>query len=85
MTTSSIVEKPFDEVLYRGWRDLRDLGHATPGISFERNAMRELGLLQDDDVAEGHQARVTIFENGKVLIDLQVNQGEKVDDTKLDY
>ena len=61
-----------DEVIWKGFRDLRDLDHSSPGISFEREAMRELGLLDEKDgVVDGHQVRVTIFEDGRAIIDLQ--------------
>ena len=61
-----------ESVLYRGFRDLRSLGHNTPGVSIEREAMRELELLQEDGVVEDHQVQMTIFEDGQILIDLQV-------------
>lgn len=63
-----------DSILYRGMRDLRELGRDAPGISLNREAMRELGLLGSRGVPNGHEVQVTIYDNGRVLIDLQVDE-----------
>lgn len=56
--------RDLDDVLYRGFRDLRSLGHDKPGLSIEWEAIRDLELLQEDGVVEDHQVQTTIFENG---------------------
>ena len=68
------ASEPADKVLYAGHRNLRELGHSDPGISFSRDAMRELNLLDESGVEDDHQVFVTIYESGRVVVDLQVEQ-----------
>ncbi|WP_259519060.1 hypothetical protein [Halanaeroarchaeum sp. HSR-CO] len=61
------------EVMYAHHRDLRDLGHDDPGLSLPRRTMRDLGLLDEQGVAD-HQVFVTIYSDGRVILDLQVDR-----------
>ena len=61
------------EIVYAEHRDLRDLGHQDPGISLPRETMRSLGLLDDSGVAD-NQVFVTVYDDGRVVLDLQVRE-----------
>lgn len=71
MSIQQEAESTVDDILYHGWRDLRDIGKGDPDVSLERDAMRELGLLDGLEVAD-HQVRTTIYEDGRVVLDLQI-------------
>jgi len=68
------ASEPVDKVLHAGHRNLRELGHNDPGVSLARDAMRELGLLDESGVEDDHQVFVTIYESGRVVVDLQVEE-----------
>jgi len=72
MSAKLPTETTVEDVLYRGWRDLRDLGNDSPGFSLEKNASRKLGILQEEGVPNGHQVLLTIYRDGRVTADLQI-------------
>ena len=60
-----------EAILDKGVRSLRDLGNNQPGISFSRDAMRDLGLLDDQTGVEPDQSvSVAVYDDGLVVIDL---------------
>lgn len=60
-----------DEVIYARHRTLRNLGHGEPGISLPRDEAAELDLL---DALGNQQVFVTMYESGRVVLDLQVER-----------
>ena len=74
MATNAQEHTSTTDILYRGHRELLNLGHDQPGTSFQKRAMRELGLLDDDDGVDTEtEALVTIYGDGRVVIDLQTD------------
>ena len=63
-------------VLAAGHRTLRDFSRGDPGISFPREAMRDLGLLENGEVDTDQQVFVTVYDDGTVQLDLQVTVDE---------
>ncbi|MDR5657296.1 hypothetical protein RH831_08895 [Halodesulfurarchaeum sp. HSR-GB] len=63
-------------MLAAGHRSLRDFSRGDPGISMPREAMRDLGLLEDGEVDTTQQVFVTVYDDGRVVIDLQVTGDE---------
>lgn len=56
-------------------RPLRDVGNGTFGVSIDKDALRELGLVDDDgEISDDVSARQEIRENGEVRIELPVDE-----------
>lgn len=72
MSILAPAETTVEDILYKRHRAGRELGHLDPVISLERNAMRQLGLLTDESVVDGHQVLTTVFESGYEVADLLV-------------
>ncbi|MCF2165400.1 hypothetical protein KVP04_00420 [Halobacterium salinarum] len=60
-------------VLDKGHRELRDLGGDQPGVSFGKRSMRDLGLLDEDGAATDHEVLVTMYRNGRTVLDFQLD------------
>jgi hypothetical protein len=61
-------------VLQKGHRELRDLGSDQPGISFGKRPMRELGLLDEDGVVTDQEVLVTMYRDGRSVLDFQLDR-----------
>jgi len=61
-------------VLQKGHRELRDLGSGEPGMSFGKRPMRELGLLDEDGVETDQEVLLTMFRDGRGVVDFQLNR-----------
>lgn len=60
-----------DEVIYARHRTLRDIGDEEPGISLPREETREMNLME---LLGEQQVFVTMYESGRVVLDLQVER-----------
>jgi len=72
MASSPQQRRSGSDLLYQEHRELRDLGNDEPGMSFGRGAMRMLGLLDDDGVDTDTEAFVSVYADGRIVIDLQI-------------
>jgi len=51
-------------------RPLRDLGNGTVGVSFDKEAARELGLINDDDeIVTESNCREIVYSDGSISIE----------------
>lgn len=61
------------DLLFQIHREVRDLGNDEPGMSFPRGPMRTLGLLDEDGVDTETEAFVSVYDDGRIVIDLQLD------------
>ncbi|MDL0134581.1 hypothetical protein, partial [Halobacterium salinarum] len=61
------------QVLHKEHRELRDLGSDQPGISFGKRPMRDLGLLDADGVVTNQEVLVTMYRDGRSVLDFQLD------------
>lgn len=53
-----------------GVRDLRDIGNAF-GFSVDRDALDELGLVEDGELVEDVAGRQRVTSDGKIVVNLE--------------
>lgn len=61
-------------------RPIRDVGNAV-GISFDVDALRELGVVDQDGDVRDVEGRVIITSDAQITIDLDVDELDDVDAT----
>lgn len=71
MSTGTHQDSTLPDVLYQGYRTLRDLGNEQPGFSLEKDAMRKLDLLDDGGVDTSREALIAVYGDGRVVVDLR--------------
>lgn len=54
-------------------RPVRDVGNAV-GISLDKEALRELGIVTEDDKVNSVDGRVVITDGGQITIDVDLEQ-----------
>jgi len=74
MASSPQNSQAGSDLLFQNHREVRDLGDDEPGMSLPRGPMRMLGLLDEEGgVDTDTEALVAVYEDGRVVIDLQID------------
>jgi len=74
MASSPQNRQPGSDLLFQKHREVRDLGNDEPGMSLPRGPMRMLGLLDDEHgVDTDTEALVAVYDDGRIVIDLQLD------------